>query len=45
MAQKKKQEPKRAENDLWLFNAEGAKLIRKGDLIPAGFVDSPAKVK
>lgn len=28
----------------WMYSAEGPRLFKAGELIPDGFVDSPAKV-
>lgn len=33
-----------AQFDVWMYRAEGPRLFKAGDLIPDGYVDSPAKV-
>ena len=34
----------KAKTDCWRYNAVGARLFKEGEEIPAGYVDSPAKV-
>lgn len=36
---------KKAEEDCWMYNKDGAKLFKSGETIPAGYVDTPAKLK
>lgn len=40
-------QPKRDEIEAptWMYSKDGAKLFQPGDTIPAGYVDTPAKVK
>lgn len=30
--------------DTWMYSSDGPRLFKKGEDIPAGYVDSPAKV-
>lgn len=34
----------KAAHDMWMFNKDGGTLFKAGEEIPAGYVDSPAKV-
>lgn len=35
----------KAESDVWMYRAEGQRLFKAGDIIPPGYVDTPAKLK
>lgn len=35
----------KAKTDVWMYRAEGPRLFKAGDIIPPGYVDTPAKLK
>ena len=35
----------RAATDMWMYSAAGPRLFKEGEEIPAGYEDSPAKVR